>query len=540
MAEAKLTRSSLIWSVGTVIIALPVIIPILVVLSALVTGDGDIWAHLADTVLWGYISNTLALMVLVSVISLPLAVGTAWLTSIYHFPGCRWLPIAQVLPLAMPAYVAGYVYADLLDYTGPLQTWLRGAGIETALPPIRSLPGAALVISLVLYPYIYVLARLNFQKQSAALIDAALNLGSTRGQAFRRVALPLARPAVIGGLALVLMETIADYGVVEHYGVPTFTTGIFRTWFAMGEPDAALQLAGCLFLFAATLIIIEVRNREGSIAGPVGKAAQLKTIRLQGTRAWLATLACLIPVTLGFVLPVGRLLGLTIEDGDLIGADKLFSYATNTFTVALIAGLVCLFAATWLSYAERLSPTHFTRGAIRVATLGYAIPGMLLAVGLLRPLSSGDRFIAGIAMDEFDTRIGLVITGSIGALVIVYLARFLTVAYNTTQSGMLQIHHRYDDAARSLGEARSGVLRRVHLPLLTPSLVTALVLVFIDVLKELPATLILRPFNFETLATRVYRLASDERLAEASTAALLIIAIAVIPTIWLTRDQSRR
>lgn len=536
LSPRKLNRLSLVWSAGTILVALPVLLPVSVVLLNLFLGERDVWAHLAENLLPRYTWNTLLLMLGVVVVAAPLGVVSAMLTSLYRFPGSRFFPVLLALPLAMPAYVAGYVYADLFDYAGPLQVLLRGHDLSLPAIPVRSLPGAIIVIALVLYPYIYLLARASFGRQPMSLMDAAATLGMSRRRALLKVALPMARPAVVGGSALVMMETIADYGVVEHYGVPTLTTGIFRTWFAMGEPQAALQLAGCLFLFVACLLVLEQVSRRGDVANPVGRDAGEPT-ELRGGYAVMAIAWCLIPVLLGFVIPVGTLLVYTIDAGDLIGWEKLMGYLANSVTVGLIAALMATLAAFWLAYAERVSPVRPVRLGIRVATLGYALPGMLLAVGLLRPLSTFDRWLAGLLQDEFGIRTGLIITGSIAGLIIVYVGRFLTVAFNSVESGLAQVHKRYDEAARSLGAGDAAVIRRIHLPLLRPSIAAALMLVFIDVVKELPATLILRPFNFETLATRVYRLASDERLTEASTAALLIVLIALIPSVLMARTE---
>ena len=531
-------RFSFFPVLATSLLALPVLIPGVVILSALLFGDGEVWNHLVSTVLMKYIVNTIVLIVLVSIVSVTLGVGTAWLTSIFQFPGSRWLPIALVLPLAIPSYVVGYVYADLLEYSGTLQTWLRDNARIESLPAIRSLPGASLVIGFVLYPYIFMLARTNFLGQSATLGEAGRSLGLTQAKFFFRVALPLARPAVIGGLALVLMETVADYGVVSHFGVPTFTTGIFRAWFAMGDVQAALQLAGCLFVIAAVLLVFEDLGRRGQFFNPVSRDRPSAFITLTGWRSWIAVAACAIPILIGFVIPVLVLVMHAYEAGDGLGLSRLTTYAANSFQVGFLAAIFCLLATVILSYSIRVYRLLPLRVGARIATLGYALPGMMLAVGLLFPLGWLDRTIATYVLENFDTNVGMIVTGSIGGLLLVYVARFTTVSYNSLNAGLLQINQRYDDAARSMGAGNFSLFRRVHFPLLKPALATGLVLVFIDVVKELPATLILRPFNFETLATRVYRLASDERLSEASTAALLIVALALIPTLMLVK-QSR-
>lgn len=528
---------SRLWTLLAVLVAVPVALPLVVVVGALLYPTTSVWSHLAETVLLTYILNTLGLMVLVTILAASIGIGAAWLTAHYRFVGSDWLSVGLMLPLAAPAYVVGYVYADLLDVTGPLQTFVRDwAGLQLGdyyFPAIRSLPGASLVIALVLYPYIYLLAKTSFENQSGALYESARVLGASPRRLFWRVALPVARPAIMGGLALVLMETIADYGVVEHFGVPTFTTGIFRTWYAMGEHDAALKLAGCLFLFVAVLVLLEQSARRGERFNPLSRNVPANKVQLRGLAGIAAMALCIAPVLVGFIVPVGCLVVLAVGQGDPTLGRGFYSYGFNSAVVGVIAAGVCALVALLLSYAERLRRDRWLSVGARLATLGYALPGMVLAVGVLLPLTLLDRSLAGALTGLLGRPVGLLLTGSMFALVFVYVARFLTVAYNSTQTGMAQLHPQLDAVARTLGSRPLGVLRRIHMPLLRPAVLSGLLLVFIDVVKELPATLILRPFNFETLATRVYRLASDERLAEASTAALIIVALSLLPTIWL-------
>ena len=527
-----------------VVVATPVALPLLVVVGALFFPITDVWSHLAETVLLTYTLNTLGLMAIVGVLAVGMGVGAAWLTAHYRFPGSRWLSVALILPLAAPAYVVGYVYADLLDATGPLQVTLRAAAdVQLGsyyFPAIRSLGGAGIVMALVLYPYVYLLAKTSFQNQAAVLYESARVLGAGRSQVFWRVALPVARPAIIGGMALVMMETIADYGVAEHFGVPTLTTGIFRTWYAMGEHDAALKLAGCLFLLVALLVVFEQSARRGERFNPLSRNVAAEKMALNGVSGLLAAGFCLLPVLGGFVIPVGSLLLQALQQGDPMLGRGFYVFGLNSVAVAVVAAGACAIAAVFLNYAERLGGDRWLNLGVRVATLGYALPGMVLAVGMLLPLTLLDRSLAQFLTDNLNRPVGLLLTGSVFALVLVYVARFLTVAYNGTQSAMIQLHPQLDAVARTLGAGPAGVLRRVHIPLLRPAVLSGLLLVFIDVMKELPATLILRPFNFETLATRVYRLASDERLSEASTAALIIVALGMVPTVWLLILEQRR
>lgn len=487
-------------------------------------------------------ANTAWLLLFVGVGTTLLGVGGAWLTSTLEFPGHRLLTVALVLPLAAPAYVIAYVYTDFLDYSGPLQSTLR-AWFDLApgyyFPQLRSLPGAALMLTLVLYPYVYLLARAAFMAQSSALFDAARVLGNGPWQAFFRVALPTARPAVVGGLALVLMETVADYGVVAYFGVATFTTGIFRTWYALGDQLAAMQLAAWLFIVVLVLVLAEYFLRRGRVANPVGHLPAPKPLRLRGAVAWLVTLACALPVVFGFVLPLILLGKHALLVGDPLFGRSFGGFVLNSFWVAGSAALIATALALFLGYRlrERRSRLGQVTGqlAVRLAALGYALPGAVLGLALLVPLSGFDKWLATLLRDEFAIRSGLLLTGTVAALVFAYVVRFMTAAHNSVDAGLTLVSPQIDSVGRTLGADRQRVLRELHLPLMWPAVMTASLLVFIDVLKELPATLILRPFNFETLATRTFRLASDERIAEASTAALVIVLLGLLPTLLVMR-----
>ncbi|MDE0422943.1 MAG: iron ABC transporter permease [Gammaproteobacteria bacterium] len=532
-----------LWTVLAWVIATLVGIPIIVVAAALVTPESASWSHLRETVLAGYVVNTIALTVAVGGLAALIGVAAAWTVATREFPGRRVFSWALVLPLAAPAYVVAYVYTDLLEFAGPLQSALRAATGWAAgdywFPPIRSLPGAALVLSLVLYPYVYLLARTAFETQAASLFEAARVLGAPPRRAFGTVALPAARPIIAGGVALAMMETVADYGVVDYFGVSTFTTGIFRTWFALGDRAAALELAAWLFVLALVLVLAEHTARRGRYSNPVARDVVAPRLLLHGTRAALATIGCSIPVLLGFVVPVGVLAAHAVALGDPLFGTGFGDFVTNSVLVASATAGVATLLAVCLAYSGRLSGGRSTGLALRAATLGYALPGTVVAVGVLVPLAFLDksiaRFLAGHGMD-----VGLLLTGTVAALVFTYVVRFLTVAYNACDGGMAKVHRNLDAAARTLGATPRRVLAAVHFPLTRAALASAALLVFIDVMKELPATLILRPFNFETLATRVYRLASDERLAEASTAALAIVLVGVVPVVLLNLTSARR
>lgn len=531
------------WEIATGLVGLLVAAPILAVLWSLTSGSGDAWVHLLQTVLPGYVANTLLLMVLVGVMTMALGVGSAWLVVTFSFPGQRILSWALVLPLAMPGYIIAYVYTDLLEFAGPVQTLLRSAtgwgAQDYSFPPIRSVGGASLMLSLVLYPYVYLLTRTSFQRQSVALVEATRVLGVTPARAFLKVALPCARPAIAGGVALALMETISDYGVADYFGISTLTAGIFRTWLGMGEPIAAAQIAAVLFLFATLLVALERMNRQGTVANPLGRDVAAQRISLSGLQSFFAFWACALPVLMGFVLPAIVLARYALTIGDPLMGRSFVSFATNSLSVAAVAALIATGIALFLAYAERRDTSPLNRLFIRFATLGYALPGAMVAIGILAIASAIDVRIAVFMRDSLAMEPRLLLAGTVAGLIFAYVVRFLTAAFNSTQAGLEKIHTTLDDAARMLGAGPKRVLSAVHLPLLRGPLLAGFLLVFIDVMKELPATLLLRPFNFETLATRTYRLASDERLAEASTSALFIVVLGLIPTIMLSVSIAR-
>ena len=531
------------WTVVAWVIATFVGIPIVVVAAALFTPQSDSWSHLRDTVLFDYVVNTVALTVAVGVLAALIGIAAAWTVATREFPGRRLFSWALVLPLAAPAYVVAYVYTDLLEFAGPVQSALRGAtgwaAGEYWFPPIRSLPGAALVLSLVLYPYVYLLARTAFETQAASLFEAARVLGARPRRAFVAVALPAARPIIAGGVALAMMETVADYGVVDFFGVSTFTTGVFRTWFALGDRAAALELAAWLFVLALVLVLAEHVARRGQYSNPVARDVAAPRLVLRGARAVLATVGCSIPLVLGFVVPVVVLASHAAAVGDPLFGRGFGDFVANSVIVAGATAGVATLLAVGLAYSGRLSGGWATGLALRVATLGYALPGTVVAVGVLVPLALLDKSIARF-LASHGVDVGLMLTGTVAALGFAYVVRFLTVAYNACHGGMEKVHRNLDAAARTLGATPRRVLAAVHFPLTRAAVASAALLVFIDVMKELPATLILRPFNFETLATRVYRLASDERLAEASTAALAIVLVGVVPVVLLNLTAVRR
>ncbi len=527
------------WSLLTVIIAAFVALPVVTVLAHVVVPAGDIWGHLSETVLSRYVTNTLGLMVGVGLGTLIIGVGTAWLVVMCRFPG-RWVfEWALLLPLAVPTYVIAYAYTDLLQFTGPVQTWLReifdwGRG-DYYFPNIRSLGGAITLMSLVLYPYVYLLSRAAFLEQSVCVLEVGRTLGRSPLRLFYGVAIPLARPAIAGGVALALMETLNDFGAVQFFGVDTFTTGIYRTWFGLGEQVAAAQLAACLLVFVMILVLLERWSRgRAKYFHTSSKYRELPQYRLSGGRAALAFIACGTPVVVGFLLPAGLLTSMTLQGGDALLGTRFMEFAWNSLMLATAAAVVAVFLALLLSYGVRLRGSRITWGAARVASMGYAVPGSVIAVGVLIPLGWMDDRINVFMNERFGILPGLIFTGTMVALVYAYVVRFLAVSYNAVEASLDKVTPSMDAASRTLGKTAGTTLRLVHAPIMRGSLLAAGILVFVDVMKELPATIILRPFDFDTLAVRAYDLASDERLNQASTASLAIVLVGIIPVILLS------
>jgi len=532
------------WPLSVVVVALVLALPVVVVVGFVFVPAGDVWRHLADTVLPDYVSNSVLLMSGVAVGTLIGGVGAAWLTSMCRFPGRGLFEWALLLPMAMPAYIIAYTYTGLLDYAGPLQTLLRdwtgwGYG-DYWFPDIRSLPGAAVMLSLVLYPYVYLLTRAAFLSQSLCVLDVSRTLGNGPWRTFYSVALPLARPAIVAGLSLALMETLADYGTVQYFGVSTFTTGIFRTWFGLGNPAAAAQLSALLLSFVFALILLERWSRRHARYHHTSQREQsIRRMKLSGWRASLAFGFCLIPLGFGFLLPAAQLGWWTLTVAETGWNADFATLALNSLGLAASAAVLALLLALLLGYGRRLHPTPLVKASVRVAGMGYAVPGTVIAVGVLIPFAWIDNGIDAWMRASFGISTGLLLSGTLTALVFAYMVRFLAVALQTVESGLGKIRPFMDEAGRSMGYRPGEVLRRIHIPMLRGSLLTALLLVFVDVLKELPATLILRPFNFNTLAVRAYELAADERLADSGPAALTIVAAGLLPVILLSRSITR-
>lgn len=537
-------RQATAWLAFAALVALVIAAPILAILVNLGQPAPAVWQHLVSTVLPEMLRNTVVLMVGVGLGAMAIGTGCAWLVTMTDFPGRRLLSWALFLPLAMPAYVSAFVYSDLLQFAGPVQTALRNAfGWQRGdywFPDFMSLQGAVALFVFGFYPYVFMLARAAFLDQSVCVLEVGRTLGLGPWARFTRIALPLARPMIAGGVALVLMETLADFGAVSWLGVPTFTTAIYRTWFGMGDVTAAAQLAAMLLIFVLAAVMLERASRQAKRFHHTSARTRPLPLRpLPPVQAALAILACFLPILLGFLLPGGWLLHLAWTDGDGFSFGRLASFTANSFILAGVSAVLLIAVALGLAYMHRIANNRAANWLVQFATMGYAVPGSVIAIGVLLPLAAFDHLIDRWLEGLFGISSGLLLSGTVAALLYAYLVRFLAVAFNAVDGGLHRIRPSLDQAARVLGETPLGVLRRVHAPLLRGSLLTAALLIFVDVLKELPATMIVRPFDFDTLAVRVFQLASDERLAEASTGALIIVAVSLIPVIWLHRVVAR-
>jgi iron(III) transport system permease protein len=532
-------RSSPVWTVAVAAILALTLLPIgAIAMLALAPAD-DAWFHLAATVLPTAVSQTLLLMAGIGVLTLLTGTGTAWLVTMYRFPGRAMLDRLLVIPLAMPTYIVAFCYAELLDYAGPLQSWLREAfGWRTAgdywFPSVRSLPGAILVLSAVLYPYVYLAARASFVAQSVCVLEVARTLGRTSIGAFVEIALPLARPALVAGLALVLMESLNDLGAVQHLGVETLSAAIYATWLQRSSLSGAAQIATVALAVMALLFWIERMARgNGASHHTTGRYRSIPFQDIEGWRGYAAAAVCLLPFLFGFGVPLLVLLRHALAHAGEAMTAPFLSAVWHSLVLAAVAAAAAVAVALVLAYARRVAANGFTRPAVRLAGLGYAIPGTVLALGLMIPLAGLDNAVDGWMRSAFGVSTGLVLSGSIFALTLAYVIRFLAVALGGIEAGLDRISPHLDAAARSLGETALSALRRVHLPLLLPAMGAAGLMVFVDVMKELPATLLLRPFNFDTLAVHVYSLATLEQFERASMGALVIVLAGLVPVLLL-------
>lgn len=533
-------RSSHLWAAGFGLLCLLLALPILSVLWMATAESEGVWPHLVETVLAGYFANTVMLMAGVALGTTLIAVPAAWLVTNCRFPGVRVMEWALLLPFAMPAYILAFLYTDLLEFAGPVQGALRDlfgwhSPRDYWFPQIRSLPGAAIVLSLALYPYVYLLARASLIAQSVCVLEASRTLGCGVWGSVFRVALPLLRPAVAVGVALALMETAADFGTVSFFAVNVFTTGIYKAWLTMYDAPAAARLACMLLVFVLALILLERWSRRRlRFQHTTGRYRSLATLPLRRGAAVLAIAWCAAPVVLGFLLPATVLLvnALGVIDAELL--EGFLGDAATSLGLAATAALLVMAVGVALAYGVRLDGSAPVRALARFASLGYALPGSVIAIGVLIPFGALDNFVDGVARDTLGVSTGLVLSGTVAAMLFAYLVRFVAVGYGAVEAGLVRIPRSIDGAARLLGERPVSMLRHIHAPIVSGSILTGGLLVFVEVIKELPASIILRPFGVNTLAIRAYEYAIDEQYEEASVWALLIVATVILPVVGLS------
>lgn len=537
----KITLHRPLWTLASLMIALVIMIPVLVIAAYWFLPSKEIWEHLVETVLAEYVINSLLLMLGVVVIAGTTGTLTAYLTATYDFAGRRVLSILLLLPLAYPGYIISFTYAGLLDYAGPVQSTLRAIFGFTSkqdywFPDIMSLSGAIVVLSLVLYPYVFIIARPIFLTNSALLQDVARTFGCSRIKTFFKVSLPLARPAIVAGTSLALMEALNNYGTVKYYGVSTFTTGIYRAWFGLEDIPSAARLATLLMIFVFGLILLERWQRRNLVVTNTENAHRTcKPEKLSGITQTVVIILCLAPVFLGFIIPTVQLCAWAIENIERAYSAEFITLVKNSLTMALVTAAMITIFAMVLNFSARIGEGKILTISNRVATMGYAIPGSVISVGILIPLANIDNFVDSLMFDTFEISTGLLLSGSLFALGYGYTIRFLAVSYNSIDAGYSRIPQEIDSSASMLGAKPVRLLGRIHIPLIRKSLLAALLLAFIDIMKELPATLILCPFNFDTLATRTYELATEEMLPESSIYALAIVVMGLIPVLLLTK-----
>jgi iron(III) transport system permease protein len=532
-------RTSPGWTAFVAVLAAVMLLPVATIVVLSLAPGVTIWPHLMRTVLPAALKDTVLLLIGVSVVVLIFGTGTAWLVTMYRFPGRAVVDRLLVLPLAVPTYIVAYCYVELLDFSGPVQRLLRAIfGWHTVrdywFPDVRSMGGAIIILSAVLYPYVYLTARASFVQQSVCVLEVARTLGQTSVGTFWRVALPLSRPALAAGLALALMETLNDLGAVQYLGVQTLTASIYTTWLQRSSLGGAAQLALVALFFVVALVLGERAARgRGQYHHTTGRYRSIPFSDLEGWRGYAAAGVCAVPVLAGFVAPLAILVAqATAHVSDALEAG-FWSAVRNSVGVSLVAAAATVLLGLALAYARRVAPNAFVRVAVRGSGLGYALPGTVLALGLLIPLADLDNAIDAWLRSWFGVSVGLLLSGSLVVVVLAYVIRFLAVSLSALEAGFERLSPNLDAAARTLGETALSSLWRVHMPLLVPALGAAALLVFVDAMKELPATILLRPFNFETLATHVYAYAGLEMFESATLGALTIVVIGLVPVLLL-------
>ncbi len=530
------------WTGYALIILLFVATPLLTILFKLFTSPGGSWSHIVNNLLFGYFQNTLLLLIGVAALTFLLGVSTAWLVSNYEFPGRKYFEWLLILPLGFPGYIMAYTYVGILDYTGPIQTFLRNSfdiSVKGSLIDIMNLPGAIFILSITLFPYVFLISRSSFLQQSKTMQEASFLLGANRTKTFFKIALPMARPAIVAGIALAAMEVLNDYGTVKYFGVNTFTTGIFRAWFSMGDATTAIYLAAILMIFVFVILYLESvqrGNRQYSAVNGLNKPTA--RIPLSSKKKFLYTSICTIIFLISFMIPFLQLLQWVWMTYEKVINQEFFVLVYRSFALAALAGVFVVFLSVILLYALRLSPFKWVKSITKIATLGYAIPGAVIAVGVMIPLLALDKWIYDTL---FSARVaGLFLSGTLFALLFAYIVRFMAVGYNPVEAGFQKIGIHVNEASRLLGVRSTKTLWKIDLPLIKTTLFSGILLVFVDVLKELPLTLILRPFNYQTLATKAFDMATNEMIAESANAAVIIILTGIIPIIFLNRMIKKR
>ena len=529
------------WFGYTLILFAILLLPVYTIFIEVFDASNDNWEHIKETVLQDYVINSLILTLGVSFGSLLLGIPTAWLTAVCSFPLKKIIVLLLILPMAMPSYIIAYTYTGILDFAGPVQSTIRNyTGWDYGdyfFPEIRSIGGAVVMFSLVLYPYVYLLARATFLNQSANFIEISRLLNSGPWKSFLNVAVPLARPAILVGLSLVLMETLADYGTVSYFGVSVFTTGIFKTWFGLGDYSTASKMAGLLLIFIFVLIATERYSRKRvKYYNSIGVRTKFSEYKLNNFEILIVYILCSIPIVFGFFIPIIQLLIWSTTAWSNILSIGFTELIYNSVLLASVASIISLLIAFSLNYCQRIIPTFTMNLIVRLVSMGYALPGTIIAIGIITPLAFIDHRFDELIGYLFSTSYGLIFSGSLFAVQFAYLVRFLSISVNTVESGLEKIRPNIDKASQTLGITSEKTFLRIHLPILKVSILTSILLVFVDVIKELPATLILRPFDFSTLAVKAYELASDERLVDASIPSVAIVLAGLLPLILINNS----
>ena len=530
------------WTGYAIIILLLVTTPLFTIVFKLFDSPGESWSHIVDNLLLGYFQNTILLLLGVAVLTFFLGVSTAWIVSNYEFPGRRYFEWLLILPLGFPGYIMAYTYVGILDYSGPIQSFMRNSldiQVTGSLLDIMNLPGAIFILSITLFPYVFLISRASFVQQSKTFQEASFLLGANRMVTFYKVALPMARPAIVAGIALASMEVLNDYGTVKYFGVNTFTTGIFRAWFSMGDAMTAIYLAGILMVFVFLILFLESLQR-GSKQYSTVNGINKPTARVYPNpyKKILFPTFCALIFSISFLIPFLQLVyWISFTYKKVIGLE-FFLLIFRSFGLAAISGIFIVVLAVILLYAHRLSPFKWVKNITKISTLGYAVPGAVIAVGIMIPLLAVDKWIYNTFWNG--TTAGLFISGTLFALIFAYIVRFMAVGYNPVETGFQKTGMHINEASRLLGTGSTRTLWKIDLPLIKTSLISGIILVFVDVLKELPLTLILRPFNFHTLATKAFDMATNEMIAESANAAVIIILTGIIPIIFLNRLIQKR